>query len=190
VIGGCQNDSCGSQPGGGRGDVGAIVALVQFADSPGTASPVEDGPRRPWAGALVGRLRADSCRQRHTRDFLADRDEAILQRLVIGLQVRLHALQVIEIPTRHIDLRIITRREPGLGQMRLIHVVGRTGAAHLGRHPPRLQRIREYVRPAPRNCEGQHRIVKLALRVSDRTVPGALLPESVVEIGVGMPELR
>src|SRR6516225_11558292 len=70
--------------------------------------------------------------------------------------------------------------------MRLIHVVGRAGTAHLGRHPSGFQRVREDVRPAPSNGEGQHRIVKLALRVSRRTVPAALLPENVVEIGVGM----
>ena len=81
---------------------------------------------------------AASARQRHARDLGADSDEAILQLRILGLRIRRHALQVVEVLTRHLRLRIIAGGEPGLREMRLVHIVGSTGSAHLGRHPARL----------------------------------------------------
>ena len=91
-----------------------------------------------------------------------------------------------EIPTRDVCLGVVAGGEPDLRQVRLIHIVGRAGAAHLGRHPAGLQRVRENAPPTPGNGEGEHRIMELALGVRGRAVPAALLPEDVVEVGIGM----
>jgi hypothetical protein len=48
----------------------------------------------------------------------------------------------------------------------------------------RLQRVRQRVGPAPRDSEGEYRVVQFTLGVSGRTIPAALFPENVVKIGV------
>jgi hypothetical protein len=70
--------------------------------------------------------------------------------------------------------------------MRLFHVIGRDGAAHFGRDPAGFKCIGEHVRPAPRDRECQHRVVQFALRIGCRSVPTALLPHDIVEIGIGV----
>ena len=94
------------------------VRLVPKADSCASAILfIIRPPRRRWCLRSRSRtLCAGSRRQRHSRDFCADHDEAVLQSHVVGLQVRLHALPVL---TRDIGLRIVARSEPGLGQMRI-----------------------------------------------------------------------
>ena len=84
-------------------------------------------------------MRAASCRQRDARNVRADLDEAVLQKRVMGLGIRAHSLQVVEILTRHVGLRIVPSRKPSLRQMRLLHIVGSSRPAHFRRHPARLE---------------------------------------------------
>src|SRR5271166_1062297 len=76
--------------------------------------------------------------------------------------------------------RIAADREPDLGQMRLAHIAGRGGSAHLGRDPAGLERIRQDVAPPPRDREGDEHVAKLALGIGRRAVPGALRPKEIV----------
>jgi hypothetical protein len=64
----------------------------------------------------------------------------------------------------------------------LIEIVRRAGAAHAGRHPSRLQGVREHVRPTAGDGEGDENVVQLALRVGLGRSPGAFFPQEVVDV--------
>ncbi len=119
-----------------------------------------------------------------TGDLLADVEQSVLESDVAGLRIRLTRLEVIEIACGRQRGGIVARREPCLGQMRLVDVIGRAGAAHPGRDPPRLQRIRQHTWPKAGNGEGQHGIMQLAFGVGPRPIPAPLAPEDVVHVGV------
>lgn len=67
--------------------------------------------------------------------------------------------------------RVIACGKPSLGQMGLVEVIGRTRAAHPGRHPSRGERIRQHVRPAPCDAEGEQHVVELGVRIGLAAVP-------------------
>ena len=84
---------------------------------------------------------------------------------ILGLRVRLRTPQMVEILTSDVRLGVISGGEPDLGQVGLTDIVGRARAAHLGRHPAGLQRVREDAAPTPGNGEGEHRIMELTLGI-------------------------
>ena len=110
----------------------------------------------------------------------------VLQCRILGLRVRLRTPQMVEILTPDVRLGVISGGGPDLGQVGLIDIVGRARAAHPGRHPAGLQRVREDAGPTPGNGEGERRIMELALGIGRRAVAATLFPEDVVEIGVGV----
>ena len=93
---------------------------------------------------------------------------------------------MIEIAGRRLSVGIVAGRKPCLSEMRLIHIIGRAWAAHLGGYPARLQRIRQHIRPQAGDGEGQHGIMQFALGIGCRSVPAPLSPEDIVQIRVGM----
>ncbi len=72
------------------------------------------------------------------------------------------------------DLRVRAQRE----------IVRSTRAAHLRRHPARLDRVRERARPAPGDREREHQVEQLRVRVGLRPVPPPARPLHVGEIRV------
>jgi hypothetical protein len=64
----------------------------------------QDTPRKRSPTPLIQREREPlvSTGQRHARDLTADRDEAILQRRIVGLRIRLPTLQMIEVFPGHL----------------------------------------------------------------------------------------
>src|SRR6202000_2676808 len=73
--------------------------------------------------------------QFNPRQPLAGGDQSVLQFRILRLRVHLAPPQVIEILSGHTRLRIIAYRQPDLGPMRLVHIVGRAWTAHLRRDP-------------------------------------------------------
>ena len=90
-------------------------------------------------GVEIPRVILSSNRERDAGQLGADRDEAILKRGVVRLRVRGEQTLVVEVLAGHLGLRFIAGGKPDLGEMRLVHVVWRTGSPHLGRNPARLE---------------------------------------------------
>lgn len=57
---------------------------------------------------------------------------------------------------------IVADREPGLREMSHLEIIRRSGAAHLGRYPTRINSVAQNIRPAPSDCEGERCDVELA----------------------------
>src|SRR4051794_21240609 len=72
-------------------------------------------------------------------------------------------------------------RQPRLSQVRLAEIAWRAAATHLGRHPPRVNRVRLDVRPQPGDGEGQQDVVQLGVRVRLRAAPAPPYPLQIVE---------
>jgi hypothetical protein len=85
--------------------------------------------------------------------------------LVARLRVRRAPTHVIKIFSADARRGIVADRQPGLGVAALIEIVGRSGAAHAGRHPAGLQRIRQHAGPAPRHRKRQQHVVQLAFGI-------------------------
>src|SRR5450432_1939224 len=83
-------------------------------------------------------------------------------------------------------LRIVADSQPDLGAMPLIQIVRRSGAAHLGRNPPRLKSVRKNVRPTACHCKCQQDAVQLAIRISLRPPPWPLLPREILQAVVAV----
>ena len=73
--------------------------------------------------------------------------------------------QMMEILAGDPGCGIVADGEPGLSAAGLVGVVGRAGAAHAGRDPAGVDRVRQHVRPAPRDGEGDQHVEKLALGI-------------------------
>jgi hypothetical protein len=91
--------------------------------------------------------------------------QLILEVGVMGAGVRLPGAHMKEILAGHAGAGILADRQPRLGSAPLIEIVGRAGAAHAGRHPSRLQGVREHAGPAASDGEGQQNVVQLALGI-------------------------
>src|SRR3954471_22038920 len=74
---------------------------------------------------------------------------------------------------------IIAGREPRLGEISLLEIIRRSRAAHLRGNPARVDRIAQNVGPAPRDREGEHSHIELAVRVGLARVPASLIPIDV-----------
>ena len=87
------------------------------------------------------------------------------------------------VPVPAADLRrgILADGEPGLGEVPLVEVVGRAGAAHLRRNPSRVDGVARHVRPAARDGERERGEVELAVGVGLAGVPLPSGPVDVVE---------
>ena len=107
-----------------------------------------------------------------------------MESAIPALRIRLAWLEMIEIAGRRLSIGIVARRKPRLGEMRLIDIIGRAGAAHLGRYPARFQCIRQHIRPQPGDGEGKHGIMQFALGVGCRSVPAPLSPEDIIQMRV------
>ena len=87
-------------------------------------------------------------------------DELILRLHIARDRVRRPKLLVVEIFSARPRQWIVADRQPDLGQMRLAHIAGRGGSAHLGRDPAGLERVRQDVPPEPRDREGDEQVAK------------------------------
>ena len=74
--------------------------------------------------------------------------------------------------------------EPDLGEVRLVQVAGRASAAHLGRHPARVDGVRAYLGPPSRDGEREDHVVQLGVRVGLRSAPPPPYPLQIVEYDV------
>jgi Glutathione peroxidase len=92
---------------------------------------------------MLSPLRSRGYGQRDARQILASCQQSILKSFVVRFRVRRAFAEMIEVLAGHLCRVIVASRQPSLCSMRLIHVVGRAHAAHLGRHPAGLQRIRQ-----------------------------------------------
>ncbi len=89
---------------------------------------------------------------------------------------RLLLLAVMPISSADFCRGIFTHREPGLREMTHLQIVWSTRAAHLGRHPPWIDRIAEYIRPASCHGKRERRQVELAFRVRRHWDPSDARP--------------
>ncbi len=81
--------------------------------------------------------------------------------------------------------RIVARRQPRLREVTLAEIVAGVGAAHAGRHPAGLERVRQDVGPVPGDPEGQQHVEELAFRIGLGAVPAPPRPQQVVHRRVG-----
>jgi hypothetical protein len=137
-------------------------------------------------GESPPRLRALRLRQFNSRKFPASFNQPLLLLLISSHRLRSSQLQMKEILAGHFRGSIIANRQPNLRAMPLVQIVWRIRPAHLRRDPPRLQRIRQNPRPAPRHAKRQQHIMKLCIGVGLRPMPPPLLPCQVFQTSVAV----
>src|SRR5215469_3267229 len=106
-------------------------------------------------------------------------DQLVLECRVTGFWRRILSLPVVPVAAAHGCGRVVADGEPCLGEIAHFQIVGRRGAAHLGRDPARIDGVAEYVRPSTREGERERDDVELALGVRLRGVPGPRGPVDV-----------
>jgi hypothetical protein len=90
--------------------------------------------------------------------------------------------------------RVVAEREPLLRAVSERQIVECPGAAHSGGHPSRVDCFAEHVRPAVRDCEGEHADEELAVRVGAGLVSpcpihrGEACPSATVHAGTQVDE--
>src|SRR4029077_922508 len=107
--------------------------------------------------------------------------ELVLESRITGLWCGLLPLPVVPVAAAHRCRCVVADGQPCLREVSHLQVVGRCGAAHLGRDPARIDGVAEYVRP--RACEGERERgdMELALGVRLCSVPRPPRPVDIPE---------
>ena len=120
-------------------------------------------------------------RERDTCQFGELRDELPLE---VGIKrFRCWSLLFAVMPVASADCRrgIVANGEPGLGEMSHLQIVRSSGAAHFGRHPARIDRVAQHIRPVSGHSKSQGNDAKLAFGVCAARLPATRDPIDVAQ---------
>src|SRR5690348_9317872 len=159
------------------GAAGDPWIVAQVRRSPAEAS---SGARRPGAWAEGSpRIWLDATatlQESETGERGQPVHQLVLESRVTGLWCGLLSLPVVPVAAAHGCGWVVADGEPCLREVSLFQVAGCRGAAHLGRHPARVDGVAEYVRPSTGQGERERGCLALTLGGGLSGVPLPISP--------------